>query len=92
MLTVEQDLVNRIYTSIFALEIVIRIYGCLHWRQFWRRIRNRMDLVIAIATVVDELPFVQESRYHLFLLVFSVCRSYRIAYLFPGVLKLLVGV
>ncbi|KAL9554146.1 hypothetical protein MBANPS3_002946 [Mucor bainieri] len=86
------DLVNRIYTCIFALEIAIRIYGCLYWRQFWRRIRNRVDLVIVIATVIDELSFVRESRYHLFLLVFGVCRSYRIAYLFPGVLQLLSDV
>ncbi|GAN08579.1 cation channel family protein [Mucor ambiguus] len=86
------DLVNRIYTCIFALEIIIRIYGCLYWRQFWMRIRNRVDLIIVIATVADEFPFVRESKYHLFLLVFSVCRSYRIAYLFPGVLRLLSDV
>ncbi|KAF1800899.1 Ion transport protein-domain-containing protein [Mucor lusitanicus] len=89
---IHTDLVNRAYTCIFALEIALRIYGCLHWRQFWRRIRNRVDMIIAIATVIDEFPFVRESRYHLFLLVFSVCRSYRIAYLFPGVLRLLVDV
>ncbi|KAI8644851.1 Ion transport protein-domain-containing protein [Parasitella parasitica] len=83
------DLVGRIYTLIFALEVLVRIYGCLHWKQYWQRIRNRVDLVIAIATVVDEFSFVRESKYHIYLLVFSVCRSYRIAYLFPGVLVLL---
>ncbi|KAG1114760.1 hypothetical protein G6F42_014107 [Rhizopus arrhizus] len=51
------DVVLRIYTCIFALEIVIRIYGCLHWKQFWRRIRNRVDLIIVIASVIDELSF-----------------------------------
>ncbi|KAK4512387.1 uncharacterized protein ATC70_003085 [Mucor velutinosus] len=86
------DLVNRIYTILFAVEIMVRIYGCLHWRQFWMRIRNRVDLIIAIATVMDEFSFVRESRYHLFLLVFSVCRSYRVAYLLPGVLRLLSDV
>ncbi|KAL7311607.1 calcium channel protein [Mucor circinelloides] len=86
------DVVLRTYTCIFALEIVIRIYGCLHWKQFWRRIRNRVDLVIVIASVIDEFSFVRESKYHLFLLVFNVCRSYRIAYLFPGVLRLLSDV
>ena len=84
------DVVLRTYTCIFALEIAIRIYGCLHWKQFWRRIRNRVDLIIVIASVIDEFSFVRESKYHLFLLVFNVCRSYRIAYLFPGVLRLLV--
>jgi hypothetical protein len=62
----------------------------MHWKQFWRRIRNRIDLVIVIATVIDEFSFVRSSKYHIYLLVFSVCRSYRIAYLFPGVLQLLV--
>ncbi|CEP10750.1 hypothetical protein [Parasitella parasitica] len=51
------DLVGKIYTFIFGLEILVRIYGCMHWRQFWQRIRNRVDLVIVIATVLDEFPF-----------------------------------
>lgn len=80
----------RIYTFIFVFEIAFRIYGSLNWKYFWRKYRNRIDLLIAIISMMDEIPLVKHSRYHICLLVFSVLRSYRISYLFPGVLQLLV--
>jgi hypothetical protein len=74
------------------MEILFRIYGCLNWKQFWSRIRNRVDLVIALITIIDEMPIIKNSQYHICLIIFSIMRSYRIAYLFPGVLELLVCV
>lgn len=81
----------RIYTFIFAFEILLRMYGSLNWEQFWSKYRNRVDLIIAVITVIDEIPSVRQSHYHIYLLVFSVLRAYRITNLFPGVMQLLVS-
>ncbi|KAI9485907.1 MAG: Ion transport protein-domain-containing protein [Benjaminiella poitrasii] len=85
----EKEQLGRIFTCVFAVEIILRIYGSLDWNQFWSRIRNRVDLVIAVLTLIDEWPSMKESKYHVYLLIFAVLRSYRVAYLFPGVLQLL---
>ncbi|KAI7904858.1 Ion transport protein-domain-containing protein [Cokeromyces recurvatus] len=81
--------IGRIFTFIFAFEILMRIYGSLSWNQFWDRFRNRVDFVIVIVTLINEIPYIKKSHYYTYLLIFDVLRSYRVAYLFPGVLQLL---
>jgi hypothetical protein len=41
--------------------------------------------------MIDEIPIVKKGPYHIYILIFSVLRSYRISYLFPGALQLLVS-
>lgn len=85
------DTAGQIFTWLLTIEIIIRIYYHCNWSQFWKVTRNRVDLCIVIATVMDEVSVIKQSKYHIYLLAFRVLRSYRIAYLFPGVTKLLVG-
>lgn len=82
--------IDRFFAVIFALEILIRIMGRINWKTFWKSHRNRFDLIIAVATVLDEIGYIRNSQCHLYLLTFKVLRSYRVAYLFPGVLGLVV--
>ncbi|KAI7889601.1 Ion transport protein-domain-containing protein [Mucor mucedo] len=84
------DTVDQLFTWLFAVEIPIRIYYA-GGTKFWKGTRNKVDTCIAVATVSDVL-LGKHGNYHIYLLVFSVTRSYRIAYLFPGVVKLLVYV
>jgi hypothetical protein len=67
------------------------MYGYSSWREFWSRLKNRVDLLIVIATVIHEISYVKNSQYHIHLFFFSVLRTYRISYLFPGVLQLMVS-
>lgn len=66
-------------------------YSSSTTKKFWSRIRNRVDLLIVMATIIDEIPIFKNSRYHICLLAFRVVRTYRIAYLFPGVMQLMVS-
>ncbi|KAI8967340.1 Ion transport protein-domain-containing protein [Mycotypha africana] len=92
-LTVQQknylDSLNLLCTIIFAVEIVMRILSYSKWKRFWKKPRNRIDFIIVIATLVGLLAPVRSSQYHALLVVFPVIRSYRLVYLFPGVLQLI---
>lgn len=83
------DKLDQIFTWIFVVEIPIRVYYAGHWSKFWKGTRSKVDVCIVIVTVLDKL-LGKHSKYHTYLLVFAVLRSYRIAYLFPGVVKLIV--
>lgn len=82
--------VDRFFAVIFSLEIIIRMIGRVNWKMFWKSHRNRFDLLIAVATILDEIIYIRNSQCHMYMLIFKVLRSYRVAYLFPGVLSLVV--
>lgn len=82
---------ERVFTFVFTMEIAIRIYGRTNWKIFLRRIRNRIDSIIVIAAILDQISLVHDSHYHRYLLIFRVVRSYRILYLLPSVLQLMVS-
>ncbi|RCI02224.1 calcium channel protein, partial [Rhizopus stolonifer] len=87
------DLSNRIFNIMFVLEILMRVYGSLGWKQFWyRKFTNKTDFVLMLGTILGEFSFIKSSKYHHLFVLFAILRSYRIAYLFPGVLQLISDV
>ncbi|OAD67005.1 hypothetical protein PHYBLDRAFT_70360 [Phycomyces blakesleeanus NRRL 1555(-)] len=77
------DFVGRIFTFVFTGEIILRIAGSSSFKA---------DLIIVLITLINEIDNVQNSPFHSYVYIFAVCRSYRLVYIFPRVLKLLASV
>lgn len=54
-------------------------------------LRNRADLIIAVATLFDSVATTHRSLLHNIIRLFAVMRLYRLVYLYPRVLRLLVS-
>ncbi|KAI8064552.1 Ion transport protein-domain-containing protein, partial [Gongronella butleri] len=83
------DNVETAFTFIFAIEILIRMLGTLHWMDFWLSTRNRIDLALVIVTCVIQLPTIQDSPMYRYLTIFQVLRLYRLFMCIPRLEKLL---
>lgn len=78
-------------TFLLLLEIVIRF--TVDWRHFFRSKRNITDLLIAIITVVIQIPAIKEShdgRAYAWLSVFQIVRIYRVVLAVPMTRELIV--
>src|SRR5947209_1468345 len=66
------------FTIAFAVDIVIRF---LIWiptpRQFFQSKKNNVDLFMALATLIIQIPFIRRSNAYVYLTVFQVLRIYR---------------
>ncbi|ORX87533.1 hypothetical protein K493DRAFT_341473 [Basidiobolus meristosporus CBS 931.73] len=82
------DHIEIIFTGLFALEIVLRIFGAVSFRQFWRQRSNRVDLFLAVATCVVIMPFIRSRPIYRYFTVFQVMRSYRVILCMPRVSQL----
>jgi hypothetical protein len=73
------------FTIYFAIEIVMRIMAAESWSSFWKKHSNRVDVFIAVATSVIQLPIVRQLTWYRYLTVFNVLRFYRVVPLVPRI-------
>ena len=83
-------LTESIMTGVFAVEIVIRLAAYFpRWRSFFRSKRNCIDLGLAIATCIIQLPVIHNSDVYGWLTIFQILRVYRVILEIPITRKLL---
>ncbi|USP74293.1 hypothetical protein yc1106_01567 [Curvularia clavata] len=78
------DTVELIVTLILFVEILIRLV--VDWRNFFRSKRNFTDLVIALVTVIIQLPAIKaahDGQAYAWLTVFQIIRVYRVVLAVP---------
>jgi voltage-dependent calcium channel len=85
------DITESVATAIFALEIIVRfVISFPDWRAFFRRKTNCVDLFIAVATSVIQIPAIRNSSSYGWLTIFQIMRVYRIIIALPITRDLLV--
>jgi hypothetical protein len=78
-------------TLAFAAEIVLRGAACLpHWRGFFWKGQNVLDLVLALGSSVIQIPAVRRSGWGPWLTIFELARFYRVILEIPRMRPLLV--
>ena len=75
------------------MEILIRFAAYLpRWRHFFQGKRNCIDLSLAIATCVIQIPLIHDSEVYGWLTIFQILRVYRVIIAIPVTRKLLTRV
>ncbi|KAF9123242.1 calcium channel protein, partial [Mortierella sp. 14UC] len=80
------------FTAFFFVEIIVRIIGHSSWKLFWKRKSNKFDLLLALTTVVIQIPAIQRWEWYRYLTIFQVLRAYRLIPAIPGVRDLMRAV
>jgi hypothetical protein len=66
------------FTAAFAVDVGIRF---MIWiptpKEFFKSKKNNIDLFLAIATLIIQIPSIRNSRAYVYLTVFQVLRVYR---------------
>ncbi|KNG51313.1 calcium channel subunit cch1 [Stemphylium lycopersici] len=78
------DATETIVTLILFVEIIIRFI--VDWRHFFRSKRNIVDLMIAIITVIIQLPAIKTAhngKAYAWLTIFQILRVYRVVLAVP---------
>jgi len=79
-------------TIAFDIEIIARFTTYLpDWRDFFRKGRNWLDLILAIGSTVIQLPPVRSSPVYPWLTIFQLLRFYRVILEVPRMKPLLVS-
>ncbi|KAH8845237.1 hypothetical protein MCOR27_007117 [Pyricularia oryzae] len=77
-----------VVTILLVFEIIYRFAA--DWRDFHRRPRNLVDLFLAIATAVIQIPIIRDSgETYEWLTVFQILRAYRVVLAIPVTNKLI---
>ncbi|KIY44406.1 hypothetical protein FISHEDRAFT_51638 [Fistulina hepatica ATCC 64428] len=87
-------------TIAFDCEIILRFLACLpDWRGFFRRSRssrrpgqNMLDLFLAIACSIIQIPVLRQSKMYNWFTIFQLARFYRVIIVVPRMRPLLVAV
>ncbi|KAK9767738.1 calcium channel protein, variant 2 [Basidiobolus ranarum] len=79
------DHIEIIFTVLFAVEILLRFFAAVSFRQFWRQLSNRVDLFLAIATCIVITPYIRSRSIYRYFTAFQVIRSYRVVLCAPRV-------
>ena len=79
-------------TIAFDAEIIIRFASYLpDWRDFFRKGRNLLDLVLAVGSTIIQIPPVRSSSAYPWLTIFQLLRFYRVILEVPRMKPLLVS-
>ena len=79
-------------TIAFDVEIVLRFATYLpDWRDFFRKGRNWLDLILAIGSTIIQIPPVRSSEAYPWLTIFQLLRFYRVILEVPRMKPLLVS-
>ncbi|KAF9447124.1 hypothetical protein P691DRAFT_761036 [Macrolepiota fuliginosa MF-IS2] len=79
-------------TIAFDIEIILRILAVLpDWRSFWLSRCNVLDLVLAIACTVIQIPRIRENEVYGWLSIFQLARFYRVILEVPRMRPLLLA-
>ena len=79
-------------TIAFDVEIIARFATYLpDWRDFFRKGRNWLDLILAIGSTIIQLPPVRSSPAYPWLTIFQLLRFYRVILEVPRMKPLLVS-
>jgi len=79
------------FTIAFAVEMVIRAVASLpDWRVMFTKPENQTDLVLAVVTVIIQIPVIKNSEAYKWLQIFQIARFYRVVLAFPRLKRLLV--
>ena len=79
-------------TIAFDVEIIVRFATDLpDWRDFFRKGRNRLDLILAIGSTIIQIPPVRSSQVYPWLTIFQLLRFYRVILEVPRMKPLLVS-
>jgi hypothetical protein len=66
------------FTVVFAVDIIIRFLVCLpRPGEFFDSKKNMVDLVLAVTTLIIQIPYIHHSHVYVYLTVFQVVRIYR---------------
>ncbi|KAG8696198.1 calcium channel protein, partial [Ceratobasidium sp. 394] len=87
------DLAEFVLTMAFDVDIVWRAIGYLpHWREFFSKKNNNLDLTLAIASTIIQIPVIKRSDVYPWLTIFQLARFYRVILVMPRMRPLLLRV
>jgi hypothetical protein len=87
------NVTETVATAVFAFEIILRfMISFPDWRSFFRKKTNCVDLFLAIATSVIQIPAIHNSGAYGWLTIFQIMRVYRIIIAVPVTRDLLVSI
>lgn len=81
---------ERAFTILLDLEILLRIYACQPRASFLEESLNLVDLFLAIVSTVIIMPYISSSEIASWLSFFAIIRWYRVVLYIPLVKDLLV--
>ena len=82
---------ETVVTIIFDAEIIIRFFVSFpDWRTFFYKKSNCVDLFLAVATSVIQIPPIHNSGVYRWLTIFQILRVYRVIIAIPVTRNLLV--
>lgn len=85
------DYAELVITIAFDVEIVLRLLASLpDWRRFFTNGRNLLDLTLAIASSIIQIPVIHDSDVYPWFTIFQLARFYRVILIFPRMKPLLV--
>lgn len=80
-----------VLTIAFDVEILIRVATELpQWQNFFGRANNLLDLVLAVACSIIQIPVIRDSSVYSWLTAFQLVRFYRVILEVPRMRPLLV--
>jgi hypothetical protein len=78
-------------TIAFDVEIIWRISGHFpDWREFFLHRHNLLDMTLAVATAIIQIPLINNSPVYRWLTIFQLARFYRVILFVPRMRPLLV--
>ncbi|KAF7416082.1 calcium channel protein [Pleurotus ostreatus] len=87
------DYAELVITIAFDVEIVLRLLASLpDWRRFFTNGRNLLDLTLAIASSIIQIPVIHDSDVYPWFTIFQLARFYRVILIFPRMKPLLLAV
>ncbi|KAH7908813.1 Ion transport protein-domain-containing protein [Hygrophoropsis aurantiaca] len=80
-------------TFAFDIEIIIRVFAELpDWRRFFEHTHNWLDLLLAVASSIIQIPAIRHSSVYPWLTIFQLARFYRVILEFPRMKPLMLTV
>ncbi|KAG9101606.1 calcium channel protein [Ceratobasidium sp. 370] len=87
------DLAEFVLTMAFDVDIIWRAIGYLpNWREFFSKKNNNLDLTLAIASTIIQIPLIKRSDVYPWLTIFQLARFYRVILVMPRMRPLLLRV
>jgi voltage-dependent calcium channel len=81
-----------VLTIAFDAEILIRFVAEFpDWRAFFIRANNLLDLLLAIASTIIQIPIIRHSSTYPYLTIFQLARFYRVILEVPRMKPLMVS-
>ena len=85
------DITECVITLVFDVEIIVRIaIEFPEWRNFFLRFNNWLDLVVAVACTIIQIPVIRNSRVYPWLTLFQLARFFRVLLVVPRMKPLMV--